>query len=44
MNKNTPVKETSPDVLFALFVFLICIFVALFFDTDSLVATFVFAK
>ena len=44
MNNKTPIKETSPDVLFALFVFLACIFIALFFAPDSLTATFVFAN
>lgn len=40
MNNNTPIKETSPDVLFALFLFFICILISLFFDPDSLTAAF----
>lgn len=44
MNNNTPVKETSPDVIFAFLIFLVCVFISLFFDPDSLAATFVFMK
>ena len=44
MNKHTPIKETSSDVIFALFLFLICILISLFFDSDSLFATYVLAQ
>ena len=44
MNNNTPVKETSPDVIFALLIFLACVLISLFFDPVSLAATFVFVK
>lgn len=36
MNENTPMKETSPDVIFALLLFLICILISLFFGSDSI--------
>ncbi len=44
MNKNTPVQKTAPDVVIALCLFLLCILIALFVDSGSLVATFVLAK
>ncbi len=44
MNENAPMKETSPDVIFALLLFLICILISLFFDTDSIVNTIVFSR
>lgn len=44
MNKNAPIKETSPDVIFALLLFLICILISLFFDPESIVNSVVFSK
>lgn len=44
MNKNAPMEETSPDVIFALLLFLICVIISLFLDLDTITAGFVFSK